>query len=37
VGCCNFINLSFDEGVVHFPETAEGLFVYLAPLTVDAA
>jgi excisionase family DNA binding protein len=25
-----------DEGVVHFAETAEGMFVCLAPLTIDA-
>ena len=25
-----------DEGVVHFAETAEGLFVCLAPLIIDA-
>jgi len=25
-----------DEGVIHFAETAEGLFVCLAPLTIDA-
>jgi len=24
-----------DEGVIHFAETAEGMFVCLAPLTID--
>jgi excisionase family DNA binding protein len=25
-----------DEGVIHFADTAEGIFVCLVPLTVDA-